>query len=192
MSWPVKKEEINRIRNEKEITQNRAANRKFNEIAKEAAREATSKQPLKNKLILQHDMSHIILTACILAHLNNIAEHGSFNEHLNHLLRKNNLPTFTADDDAPFQRIFNIAAMSRAVTFSQEELNSMMEEDDMLPPPPPAPEPSKPEKETKNKLSLPKLKDPILDQKNKFHTYLLKIWDWKSTPSKRNLSPATT
>ena len=53
--------------------------------------------------------------------------------------------------------------MSRAVTPSQEELNSMMEEDDMLPPP--LPEPSKPEKETKNKLSLPRPKDPRLENK---------------------------
>ena len=63
MSCPVKKEEINRIRNEKEITQNREANKRFNEIAKEAAREATAQQPSKTELILQLDMSHAILIA---------------------------------------------------------------------------------------------------------------------------------
>ena len=72
-------------------------------------------------------MSYFILPACILAHLNNIAEPSSFNKHLNHL-KKNK-----ADDDTPSNRIFNVAPLSRHVTPSQEELNEQMEEDDLLP-----------------------------------------------------------
>ena len=66
-------------------------------------------------------MGHTILTAYILAH-------SSFNKSLNHLL-KNGSPTFTADDYAHSYKIFNIAALSRDVKLSQEELNSMMKED---------------------------------------------------------------
>ena len=51
-----------------------------------------------------------------------------------------------------------------------------MEEDDMMPPPPP--DTSKPEKETKDKLSLPKPKDPRTERKNNCHIYLQKNWDW--------------
>ena len=102
-------------------------------------------------------MSHSILTACILAHLNNIAEPGSFNKHLNYLLRKNGLPEFQADDDAPSHKIFNIASLSRAVTPSQEVLNEQMEEDDLLVPPeqppiePAVPGPSTEPTDTKKK-----------------------------------------
>ena len=109
-------------------------------------------------------MSHTILTACILAHLNYIAEPNSFNKHLSHLIKKKGLPGFTAGDHSPSHKIFTIAALSRAVTPSQEELNSMMEEDDILPPPPP-PDTSKSEKETKDKLSLPKPKDPRTEKR---------------------------
>ena len=52
---------------------------KNSEMTKEAAQQATSQQPPKTEIILQHDMSLSILTACILAHLNNIAEPGTFN-----------------------------------------------------------------------------------------------------------------
>ena len=106
MSCPVKKEKITIIRDEKQQTQHRETNKKYNEIAKEAVKEATATQPPKTEIVLQHDMSHTILTACILAHLNNIAEPGSFNKHLNYLLRKNNLPEFTAEDHAPSHKIF--------------------------------------------------------------------------------------
>ena len=70
-------------------------------------------------------MSHFILTACI-------AEPGTFNTHLNYLLKKNSLPEFIADDHAPSHKIFNIASLSRTVTPSQEVLNDHMEEDDIL------------------------------------------------------------
>ena len=93
------------------MIQNRVANKKFNEIAK-GVREQTARQLPKPELILQHDMSHTILTACILAHLNNIAEPGSFNKYLNQILQKNNLPAFTTDDHAPSHKIFSIAALS--------------------------------------------------------------------------------
>ena len=67
-------------------------------------------------------MSHTILTTCILAHLNNIVEPGSFNKHLNFLLQKN-LPEFTAEDYAPSHKIFKVASLYRTVTPSQEALN---------------------------------------------------------------------
>ena len=77
-------------------------------------------------------MSLSILTACILAHLNNIAEPGTFNTHLNYLLKKNNLPEFLADDHPPSHKIFNVASLTRSVTPSQELLNEQMEDDDIL------------------------------------------------------------
>ena len=58
MSCPVKKEDINRIRNENEITQNRVANKRFNEIAKEAAIEATAQQPPKTKFTPTHAFTY--------------------------------------------------------------------------------------------------------------------------------------
>ena len=93
--------------------QTRTENKKYSEIAKEAAQQATSQQPPKTEIILQHDMSLSILTACILAHLNNIAEPGTFNTHLNYLLKKNNLPEFLADDHPPSHKIFNVASLTR-------------------------------------------------------------------------------
>lgn len=87
-------------------------------------------QPPKTEIVLQHEYSFKILTTCILAHLNNIAEPGSFNKHLNLLLKKNNLPAFTAEDDVPSGKIFKIATLAQQVSTSQESLNRRMETDE--------------------------------------------------------------
>ena len=83
-----KKKKRNQIKNEHQTTQHREANRKYNKIAREAVKIVTAQQPPKTELTLQHDIRHSILTPCILAHLNNMAELRSFNKHLNHLLKK--------------------------------------------------------------------------------------------------------
>lgn len=89
-------------------------------------------QPPKTELVLQHEQSFTILTACILAHLRNIAEPGSFNDHLNRLLVLNNLPPFQADQNEPSHKIFNIAELTKQVSSSQESLVNRMEEDTLL------------------------------------------------------------
>ena len=81
-----KKGKINEFRDTQQHFQTRLENKKYSEIAKQAA----SQPPPKTEIILQHDMSHSILTARILAHLNNITEPSTFNLHLNYLLKKNN------------------------------------------------------------------------------------------------------
>ena len=143
---PSKKEAIAQIRNKSEEQKKEEQRKQYSEVARTVAKETLDSQPPKTEIVLQHDLSHTVLTACILAHLNNIAEPGSFNRHLNYLLKKNNLPGFTAEDDAPSHKIFNIASLTRTVTQSQEELNEMLTEDEMSPAP----------KEQRETISKPK------------------------------------
>ena len=139
MSCPVKKEAIQQTRERTQNQKKAEQAKQYNEVARTIAKQTIETQPPKTKIVLQHDLSHTVLTACILAHLNNIAEPGSLNRHLNHLLRKNNPPKFIADDDVPSHKIFNKASPSRAVTPSQEELNEMLSEEKVSLPPPEQP-----------------------------------------------------
>ena len=109
VSYPIKKEKINQVRNEQQTLQNRTENKIQRNSERSSKR---SNITPKTEIILQHDMSLSILTACIIAHLNNIAEPGTFNTRLNYLLKKNNLPEFIAVDHAPSHKIFNIASFS--------------------------------------------------------------------------------
>lgn len=131
MACPIKKELINKRRQMNQQKEKDKQTKTYRDVLNDALKEIHPKQPAKTELGLQHDFSFKILTTCILAHLHNIAEPGTFNKHLNVLLKKNNLPPFNANDDEPSEKIFDIASLNRQVTTSQESLNLLLESDDL-------------------------------------------------------------
>lgn len=127
MQCPVKKEAILTKKTKTQETTTKKNLLPYNEAVKTSLRDY---QPPKTELVLQHDQSFSILTACILAHLHNVAEPGTFNVHLNRLLKLNNLlPEFNADPNEPSHKLFNIAELTRKVSSSQTNLLNQMEED---------------------------------------------------------------
>lgn len=131
MSCPRKKNCIQVKRQQLQRADLDKQHKTYREVARAAAREIQKTTPPSTELVLQHQISFSVLTACILAHLRNIAEPGSFSRHLNKMLRLNNLPSFTADDDELSAKIFNISNLSQQVSTSQDSLNKHMESDDL-------------------------------------------------------------